>query len=183
MRKFLVLGILLAFLTAGFVSGQEFSLQQEQQEQGQPLVFQYFGTTWIPLSVKVLASFDALGVKVVMVWARDMNGVAGIIEMLLIVNQDASQYEVVGGWIQPYSDDEQGFYLKESGELSDLMKKKGEAGEQLEWKGYDDQEGNPILEFYTLNAGGPTGGAALKVVVRTIDIKKFVEEHFKALEK
>jgi hypothetical protein len=112
-----------------------------------------------------------------MVWARDMNGVAGIMEMLLIINQDVSQYEVVGGWIQPYSDDEQGFYLKESGELSDLMTKKGETGDQLEWRGREDQDGNPILEFYLKKKDGS------QEVLRAIDIKKFVEETFKDEEK
>ncbi len=177
MRKFLVLGILIVFLTTGLGFGQQIPAQQEQQDEGQPVVFQLFGTTWIPITGKSLGTFSDLGVSIILIWARDMNGIGGIIEILLIANQDLTKTEVLGGWIKAYTPDEQGFYLKENSKELNLLGKKDETYEKLEWRGYDDQNGNPILEFYLIKKDGS------KEVVRTIDIRKFVEENFQNPEK
>lgn len=175
MRKISGILCLVLFLTAALGFGQETPAVQPAQQESQPLIFQLFGTFWLPLSGEILASLDDLGVKVAIIWARDMDGTAGIAGLLIILREGLNdyKYKIVGGWIQPYSSDEQGFYLKESGKLSDLMKKKGEAGEELEWRGREDKDGNPILEFYLAKKDGS------EEVLRVVDIKKFVEENFK----
>lgn len=192
MRKFLVLGILVLSLAfaANAIVRRGVSNQQEQQEQGQPVSFNLFGITWDAAAVQTLGYFSDLGVSIVKVWAKDRSGVAGVAEILLIVDvQDATKRMVLGGRIRVGQADEQGFVRWER-EASlppigpwFMTGKKQEAGEWLEWRGYDDPNGDPILEFYTINTGGPTGGAAIKSIVRTINIKKFVEEHFKTPEK
>ncbi len=179
MRKIFGMLCMVLFLMAGLSFAQEVPAAQPAQQEDQPLVFELFGTSWYPLSGKVLQSFDDLGVKVLLVWARDMNGTAGMVELLLIIGGDPNNptCQIFGGWIQPYSVDEQGFYLQENGDLSGLMNKKGDTGDQLEWRGINDKDGNPILEFYLKKKDGS------EEILRDIDIKKFVAEYFKNPQK
>lgn len=182
MKRFLAFGVLFAFLAAGLVFGQ--GTQQAQENQGQAYQeISLFGVQWLLFSGKVLGTPEELGATVALFYVRDKAGIAGIAEFIVIMNAEGTKWKIVGGWIKPYSDDERGFFWEtriyptppgvEAYKDLILLQKKKDAGSQLQWRGLEDKDGNPILEFYLkLNDGS-------EQVVRSIDIKKFVEEYLK----
>ena len=156
MRKFLVFGILFLFLTAGLGFSQS-----------EPYV-QLFGNKWANYYKPfLLKSFDELGAKLYLFIRRDLNGKGGLVEILFL--QKGSTGRILGGWIKPYSSEEQGFVKLENGKWF-LSEQKKEKGEELEKREYYNKKGDPILEFYLKESGA---------IIRTINIKKFVEENFK----
>lgn len=125
--------------------------------------------SWRALTGEKIGSFDDLGVDIVIIWARDTNSKAGIIEIAVIAHREKKEFKILYGWTQPYSDDEQGFYWDENDKLIRLDKK-GIIGRELEIKGERDKDGNPILILYIRNTQDNS-----ETIIRTIDIKKFVE--------
>lgn len=189
MRKIFGILCMVLFLIVGLSFGQIIDVNRPaaQENQGQSYQeIQLFGTQWVIEKGKVLEVYNELDAAVVWLLLRDKAGVAGFAEIVVITKLDGSRWEIVGGCLKPSSSEEQGFYLmaydnfkNQKDKLSALLEPKGKSGLQLIWEGYEDANGDPILEFYILNTGDPTGGMAIKNIVRTINIKKFVEEHFK----
>lgn len=166
MKRILVLGILFGLIFTGLSFGQ-----------GQPLIFQLFNNSWKALIAEKIGALDDPPIDLVMIWARDLNNRAGTIEIVVLLHRDKKEFRVVYGWIQHYSDDEQGFFLDEQGKFI-LLDKKKDAGWELEAKADYDQMGNPTLYFYLEKKGDPESPK----LVRTINIKEFVEENFKDKE-
>ncbi len=172
MKKFLGVLCLILFL-AGLGLSQE-TQPTKTQERGQPMVIQLFGISWSALTGQKLGSFDDLNADIVMLWAKDKDNIAGIIEIAIITSRDKKTFRILYGWIRPYSLDEQGFFLDENGELI-LLEKRKDIGWELESKGGYNQEGNPVLIIYLKETSNPES----EKVIRIIDFKKFVEENFK----
>ena len=163
-RKFLGILCLISFLAIGLGFSQ--SAQGEKEPIPEPYV-QLFGNQWVdycrPLLLK---SFDELDAKVYLFIRRDINGKGGLVEVLFL--KKGSTGRILGGWIKPYSSEEQGFVKLENGKWF-LSEQKKERCEELEKREYYNEEGDPILEFYLKKSGE---------IIRIINIKKFVEENF-----
>lgn len=174
MRKFFGILCLVLFLTAGFGFGQEAQQNQEQSQPAPAPFFVLFGNQWVYYgNPQLIQSFDDLGAQLYVVLLRDQNGMGGFVELIYIVKENKAV--LVCGWIKPYSSEEQGFVLMDENSNFQwfLMQEKKVNGEQLEWRGLEDQEGNPIMTFYVKKKDGS------EIKVRDIDIKKFVEKNFK----
>lgn len=170
-RKFLLLGILLTFLTAGLVFGQGIPIQ-EQQEQNQPVPAPYlvlFGTQWDLCGYGAAKEIKELGVTVGIVFVKDRNSMLGIIDLIVIV-KDKKEIPVAG-WINSFTPQEKGFVINDAGEP--ILTKAKADGEVMLTKSGQDKNGNYFIVFYlTKESGQPE-------VLKWIDINKFVADNFK----
>jgi len=185
MKRFLALGILLAFLATGLVFGQE--QQQQKQEQGQSIVFQLFGVSCIPYAGQVIKAFDDSGVVLYRLFVRDVKGVAGSAEIIVLAKKDSSKFIILCGWLNSWRSDEIGFARVESDATLTLsgpwfMTKSKEDGEQLEdlWENQDPDNIILTLSLLTTKYDDATKQETTdRKEIKRFDIRKFIEENFK----
>lgn len=170
MKKFLISGILVVFLFAmGFVFVQE---ADTTEKEGIPQIIQFQGVNWIVLKPVPVRSFDDLDAELTFLLVGDMDRLVGTADFLVLANKDGGNLHILAVWYNTYKlEDMRGWVIKDDGKP--LETKTYTEGEYLQCMEDKDEEGNLVLKFFWHERG------AEPELVRTINIRKFVEEKFK----
>ncbi len=175
-RKFLVLGILLTFLTAGFTFGQGVPVQDQEKQEGQPVPAPYlvlFGIQWDICGYGSGYEIKELGVTTGIIFVKDKNSILGIAAVIAITKGNISI--PIAGWFKLATPEEQGFVINDVGE-SIFTKTKAE-GEMMVPRSGKDQNGNHVIVFYLVKKSGE------RELLKFVEVKQFVEENFQNPEK
>lgn len=167
-RKILGIILVLFFLTAGFVFGQDLSSAEQKVEPSPEPYVQLYGKQWKNyLQPRLIKSFDELGAELYLYVRRDTAGHGGFVEVWYLYLKERKLGKIIAGWLKPYSDEEQGFFRKKNGEWF-FTKQKKEIGLELEPDGYEDR-----VVFYLENRE-----KGIEIWVGEIIIKEFIDKHF-----
>lgn len=173
MKKVLLIGILTLFFAIPALS----QIISPEEDQSVPAPFiRLFGTQWALQVKETIKLFDDLGIKLEYIFIRDLNSRAGIVK-LLVVSKGEDKEKFVGGWIKPFTQDEQGFSkMKGDWYLTKTLKE----GENLEWELGQDKDGSPLIIFYLnqkeYNKSTKTT-TNYRMIIEHINVKKFIEEN------